>query len=128
MQFSAEQLEAAVAAARAETATAVAAARTEATAAERARFAAVLALPEAQSRPKQALALALAGAEAAHASVLLNASQPDAQPPWLGLRSKDAPGGLVIDASGDAGPLQAAEAGGWATAVAKANARLEEQS
>lgn len=122
MQFSAEQLEAAVAAARAETATAVATARTEATAAERARFAAVLALPEAQSRPKQALALAMAGAEATHATALLNASQPDAAPPSLGLRSKDAAGGLVtLDASGDPGPMAST---GWEAAVAKANAKM----
>lgn len=126
MKFSAEDVAAAVAAATANHQAALTAAREEATQAERARITGVLATPAAKGREKQALAVALVGATPQAAEAMLAAAQFDAKPEFQsrGLRSKDAPGGLVIDASGDKGPAPAAGAD-WSATIEKANAAID---
>lgn len=77
---------------------AIAAARAEAAAAERERIAAILRAPEAQSNEAFARALAFGGdMPAADAIAALKTAPRPAEPPIAtGLRSADAPGGLVI--------------------------------
>ena len=125
MNFTSEQVAAAVAAATADMSTAIATARAEATAAERDRIAAVLALPAAAGKAKQALALALNGADVAQATALLAVTPPDASAdPFAGRRSKDQPNGLVVDAHGESF-FGSETATAWSKSVAKANGRVE---
>ena len=125
MNFTADQVAAAVASATADMQTAISTARAEATTAERDRIAAVLALPSAAGKSKQALALALNGADVAQAAALLAVTPPDAAAPAMPSgRSKDAPGGLVIDGQG-ASFFGSETATAWNKSVAKANGRVE---
>ncbi|MDB5652474.1 MAG: hypothetical protein JWQ94_87 [Tardiphaga sp.] len=124
MQFTAEHVAAAVATATADMTAAIATARAEATTAERERIAAVLALPAASGKERQALALAMSGAEPAQAGALLAVTPPDSAPAFLGgQRSKDAAGGLVIDAHGD-GAMGPEASAAWGKSVARANERF----
>lgn len=123
MQFSAEQVAAAVAASTADMTTAIATARAEATSAERERIAAVLALPAATGKERQALALAMSGAEPAQAGALLAVTPPDAVPSFMTGRSKDASGGLVVDAQSD-GAMVPESSAAWGKSVARANERF----
>ena len=81
----------------------LAAARAEAAKAERERIKAILTAPEAQSNEAFARALAFGGDMAADDAIaaLKTAPRPAEPPKFSGLRSADAPGGLVVvDADG----------------------------
>ena len=125
MQFSADQVQAAVAAATADMATAITTARAEATTAERERIKAIIESPAAASKPKQALAIAMAGSTVEAAAAVLAVTPPDATSPTLPSgRSKDAPGGLVVDGQGSSF-FGSETATAWSKSVAKANGRVE---
>ncbi|MBY0382777.1 MAG: hypothetical protein K2W78_12770 [Xanthobacteraceae bacterium] len=126
MNFTAEQVEAAVAAATSEMSAAIERAKSEAVASERERFRSILEASWASGKPKLALAAALSGATLEVAEAMLSAAAPEATVSSLGLRSRDAPGGLVTVGAEDPVATGSSEvAAVWSRSVARANSKFE---
>jgi len=129
MNYSAEQLENAVSAARAEAEADFDAKINAAVEGERSRLAAILQSPMAKGKEQQAIVIALSGATAKPAEQILAVAKLDTPATTLLMdRAKDAPGGLVTIDPAASSPAPAGQNAAWQASIDRVNARFDQEN